>query len=291
MKKIISTSVALVVIGGLAFSAYNYSAKEKSFEKNKSYNTDNIESLKVDSDSWEVSFKKSDSNELTISAEGKQIDDNPVTFMREGEALVIKQNEQEQNGFLGGFTFGKKGSIHINVPESGVNNIEMTSEDGNIAMSEISADHIVVESNAGDGKFEGVSADTGKFASKDGMISVEDSSIDELDITSTSGDNYMKNVNSSEAKVTSVDGVISIKEINEGKSLEVNTEAGDIEVSYRKAPTSLSVTAKSVSSHIALDIKGLKKSKDTENLKKGEVGQGTNELNLTSEDGQINVTD
>lgn len=289
MKKIVSTSVAFVVIGGLAFGAYSYCAEGKNFEKNKSYNTDNIGSLKVDSDSWEVRFKKSDANELTISAEGKQIDDEPVTFRREGEALVIKQNEQGQKGFLGGFTFGKKGTIHINVPESGVSNIELQNKDGNIEMSEISADNIIVESNTGDGKIEGVSARSGKFASKDGMLSVEDSSIDELDITSTSGDNYMKNVNSSEAKVTSVDGVISIKEINEGKSLEVNTEAGDIQVSYKKAPTSLSVTAESESSDIALDIQGLKKSKDTENHKRGKVGQGTNKLSLTSDDGLISV--
>lgn len=290
-KKIVSTSVALVVIGGLAFGVYSYSAKEKSFEKNMSYKADNIGSLKVDSDSWEVRVNKSDTNELTIYAEGKQIEDDAVTFTKEGETLAIRQNEQGQNGFLGGFTFGKKGTIQINVPESGVENIEMTSDDGNIAMSDISADHIIVESNASDGRFERVSADTGKFASKDGMLSMKESSVNKLVVTSASGDNYMNNVNSSEAKVNSVDGVISIKEINEGKSLEVKTEAGDIEVSYKKAPTSLSLTAESGSSDIALDIKGLKKNRDTKNVKKGKVGQGSNELNLTSEDGLIHVTD
>jgi DUF4097 and DUF4098 domain-containing protein YvlB len=291
MKKVISTAAAFVVIGGLAFGAYSYRAEGNNFEKNESYNTDNIESIKVDSDSWEVRFKKSESNKLTIFAEGNQKDDDPVTFKREGEAIVIKQSESKQGSFFGGFTFGKKGTIRINMPESGINNIELTTKDGDIEMSKIAVGNIVVKSNAGDGKVEGVSAKSGKFSSMDGMLSVEDSSIDKLDITSASGDNYMENVTSSKAKVTSVDGLISIKEVNEGKSLEVNTESGDIKVSYKKAPTSLSVTAESASSDIDLDIKGLEESEDTENIKKGKVGQGTNKLSLTSDDGLIRVTD
>ncbi|SDC75588.1 DUF4097 and DUF4098 domain-containing protein YvlB [Terribacillus halophilus] len=291
MKKVVTTGVAFVVIGGLAFGAYSYNAEGKSFEKNKSYDINDIETLKVDSDSWEVRLNKSDSNELTIFAEGKQINDDPVTFKSDGEELVIRQNEQEQGDFFGGFTFGKKGTIHINVPEAGVNNIDLTSKDGNIEMSDISADTIAVENNAGDGKIKDVSASSGRFASKDGMLSVENSSIEKLHITSTSGDNYMEDVISSEAKVTSVDGVISIKDTKEGKSLDVNTAAGDIEVSYKKAPTSLSVTAKSESSDIALNLNGLKKNEDTENLKTGKIGQGINKLRLSSDDGLIKVTD
>ncbi|MGE7184334.1 DUF4097 family beta strand repeat-containing protein [Peribacillus sp. NPDC006672] len=288
MKKIISTSVAIVLIGGFAFSAYV--AETKNFENNKSYNAENIETLKVYNDSWDVRFKKSNSKGVTVSAEGKQKGKDPVTFKKVGEALVIKQKEQKNSGFFGGFTFGKKGTIYINVPKSGINNIELTNKDGDIQMSEISTNSVVVQNNSGDGKIKGVSANTGKFVSRDGMLRVEDSSFKKLNITSTSGDNYMKGVNSSKAKVTSADGEVSINGIKEGKSLVVDTESGDIGVSYNKAPTSLAVTAKSNSSDITLNLDGLKKNKDTEELKKGKIGQGNNKLSLSSNDGVINVT-
>ncbi|MFP7486343.1 DUF4097 family beta strand repeat-containing protein [Priestia filamentosa] len=291
MKKIITATVGLVVIGGLAFGAYTYNVEAKSFEKNESYNAENIETLKVYSDSWEVRFKKSNSNEVTVSAEGKQKKKEPVTFKRNGDELVIKQKDQKNSGFFGGFSFGSKGTIFINVPESGVDNIELTNKDGDIEMNKISTNNIVVKNNAGDGTIKGVSANSGKFSSQDGMLSVEDSSIEKLKVTSVSGDNYMKDVSSSEAKVTSEDGVVSIKDINEGKSLDVDTEAGDIEISYKKAPTSLAVSAKSNNTDINLKLDGLKKSKDTKKLKKGKIGQGDNELNISSGDGVITVAD
>ncbi|MFP7176740.1 DUF4097 family beta strand repeat-containing protein [Priestia filamentosa] len=288
MKKVIGTVAALAVIGLVAFGVYTYSAEAKSFKKSKSYNAENIETLEVYSDSWDVRFQESSSNKVTVSAKGKQKEDNPVTFKKDGAALVIKQKDQGNAGFLGGFTFGKKGTVYINLPKGDVNNIELTNKDGNIEMSGISTHHIVVKNNAGDGKIKGVSATTGKFVSEDGALSVEDSSVEKLNITSTSGDNYLKDVSSSMIKVTSKDGVVSIKDINEGKSLGVDTEAGDIEVSYKKAPTSLAVAAKS-KSDITINLDRLKKSKNTKELKKGKIGEGTNKLNLSSEDGAINV--
>ncbi|WP_438420872.1 DUF4097 family beta strand repeat-containing protein [Bacillus siamensis] len=228
MKKIIATSVTSIVIGGIVLSLY--SAETKNFKT--SCNAKNIDTLKVYTDSWDVKFKKSNSNEVTVSAEGRQKDKAPVTFQKDGEDLVISQKEQKNSGFFGGFTFGKQGgTIYINVPDSDMNNIEITNKDGNIQLSEISAENIVVDNHSGDEKVNNVSAHIGKFSSKDGGISVENSSFEKLNITSASGDNEMKEIHSSNVKVSSIDGTVSIKDITEGKSLSVNTKSGDIGVS------------------------------------------------------------
>ncbi|WP_254660241.1 DUF4097 family beta strand repeat-containing protein [Bacillus amyloliquefaciens] len=224
-----------------------------------------------------------------MSADGKQKDKAPVTFQENGEDLVVSQKEQKNGGFLDGFTFGKLGgTIYINVPDSDMNNIEITNKDGNIQLSEISAEHIVVDNHSGDEKINNVSAHTGKFSSKDGALSVENSSFEKLNITSASGDNEMKEIHSSNVKVTSKDGAVSIKDITEGKSLSVNTKSGDIGVSYKKAPTSLAVFAQS-NSDVTFDLDGLNKSHDGVKLKKGEIGAGSNKVSLSSEDGSIKV--
>ncbi|MBL4959738.1 DUF4097/DUF4098 family protein [Bacillus velezensis] len=287
MKKIIASCAVLIVIGGIVLSLYK--TDTKNFKKNVSYNVEKIDTLKVYTDSWDVKFKKSNLNKVTISAEGKQKDKAPVTFQENGRDLVVSQKEQKNGGFLDGFTFGKQGgTIYINVPDSGMNNIEITNKDGNIQLSEISAEHIVVDNHSGDEKINNVSAHTGKFSSKDGALSVENSSFEKLNITSASGDNEMKEIHSSNVKVTSKDGAVSIKDITEGKSLSVNTKSGDIGVSYKKAPTSLAVFAQS-NSDVTFDLDGLNKSHDGVKLKKGEIGAGSNKVSLSSEDGSIKV--
>ncbi|KUP40683.1 protein liaG [Bacillus velezensis] len=287
MKKIIASCAVLIVIGGIVLSLYK--TDTKNFKKNVSYNVEKIDTLKVYTDSWDVKFKKSNSNKVTISAEGKQKDKAPVTFQENGRGLVVTQKEQKNGGFLDGFTFGKQGgTIYINVPDSGMNNIEITNKDGNIQLSEISAENIVVDNHSGDEKINNVSAHTGKFSSKDGALSVENSSFEELNITSASGDTEMKEIDSSNVKITSKDGTVSIKDITEGKSLSVNTKSGDIGVSYKKAPTSLAVSAQS-NSDVTFDLDGLNKSHDGVKLKKGEIGAGSNKVSLSSEDGSIKV--
>ncbi|MGX4293192.1 DUF4097 family beta strand repeat-containing protein [Bacillus sp. JK62] len=287
MKKIIATIVLLIVIGGISLS-FNL-LNTKNFKKNTSYNAENIDALKVYTDTWDVRFKKSTSNEVTVSAEGRQKEKAPVTFQENGRDLVVTQKEQKNGGFLDGFTFGKQGgTIYINVPESGMNNIEITNKDGNIQLSEISAENIVVDNKSGDEKINNVSAHTGKFASRDGSLSMENSSFEELNITSASGDTEMKEIDSSNVKITSKDGTVSIKDITEGKSLSVNTKSGDIGISYKKAPTSLEVLAES-NSDITLDLDGLNKSHDGVKVKKGEIGAGSNKVSVSSEDGSIKV--
>ncbi|WP_237585665.1 hypothetical protein [Bacillus velezensis] len=87
MKKIIASCAVLIVIGGIVLSLYK--TDTKNFKKNVSYNVEKIDTLKVYTDSWNVKFKKSNSNKVTISAEGKQKDKSPVTFQGDGGDLVV----------------------------------------------------------------------------------------------------------------------------------------------------------------------------------------------------------
>lgn len=288
MKKIVSTSVALVLICGFTFKVNI--AEAKSFEKNKSYNIESVNALKVDSESWDIRLKKSHSNEVIVSAKGKKKEKQRVTFKQDGKTLIIKQKDQKKSGFLGGFTFGKKGTVSIAIPSSKINKIDLNNKYGDIQLSEISTNNLIVHNNSGDKKIKGLSANKAMFVSEDGTLSMEDSTFENLNISSTSGDNYMENVNGSKIKVTSKDGEVSIKDIKEGKSLAVESDSGDIGVSYKKAPTSLSVAAKSYSSHVKLKLDRLKKNTDTEKLQRGKIGQGSNKLNLLSNNGVINVT-
>ncbi|WP_040982808.1 DUF4097 family beta strand repeat-containing protein [Oceanobacillus jeddahense] len=265
MKKI----VLFICTICLCFTA----ACSENFEMDQSYSTDNVKRIKVYNDSWDVIFKKSDSNEVTVSMEGKQDEDNdPVTVQQDEATLIVKQESQTEGSFMGGFTFGKNGTITIHVPESAINDMELINKSGNIEINEISMLDIQIQNGSGDGKIENVTADTGEFSTDAGMLSMVDSSFQDLNITSN-------------------DGEVIMKEIEEGNSLSIDTDAGDISVSYKNKPISLTVMAESDSSDVTLNLEGLQTEEDTEKMKKGMIGEGENRMDLTSNQGVIHITD
>ncbi len=172
---------------------------------------------------------------------------------------------------MGGFTFGKNGTITIHIPESAVNDMELINKNGNIEMNGISIPIIQIQNGSGDGKIENVTADTGEIETDAGMLSVLDSSFRDLNIIS-------------------IDGEIILKEIEEGNNLSVDSESGDISVSYKNNPISLTVMAESNSSDVTLNIDGIQKKENTEKVIKGIIGSGENNLELTSNQGVIHVT-
>ncbi|MGF9989479.1 DUF4097 family beta strand repeat-containing protein [Bacillus mycoides] len=288
MKKIILASTALIVIGGLAFGLKGVGAK--SFEIEKSFEVDRIEEVEINKGSWDIEFKNTNSKKITIVVEGKQKDKkkDPVTIKNDEKKIVVSQEDQKE-GFFEGFSFGKKGTIYISIPEDGIDTITMNNKSGDIKMNDIKTKNLVISNDSGAEKIEGLSANKGKFISKNGEFSLKNSSLKELTIASTTGDNYITNVTSPKMKVTSKDGEVSIKDAKEGKALFVETKSGDITVSYKKAPTSLELTANSDSSDITVNLDDFKKRKNTENLKEGMIGDGSNKVELLSKKGVINV--
>ncbi|MGE7768486.1 DUF4097 family beta strand repeat-containing protein [Peribacillus sp. NPDC096540] len=288
MKKIIIASIAVLVIGGLAFSIKEVGGK--SFEKENSYEVDSIEEVVINNDSWDIEFKNTESKKIKIAVDGKRKDkkNDPVTMKNDGKKIVVNQQDQKE-GFTEGFSFGKKGTIYISIPKNELDTITLNNISGDIKMNDVTIKNMVILNDSGTEKIEGLSADKGKFTSKDGELSLKASSIRELTVASTTGDNYLTSVTSPKMKITSTDGEVSVKDTKEEKSLLVETKSGDITVSYKDVPTSLTLTANSDSSDITVDLNGFKKKTTTEKSKEGTIGNASNTLELLSKKGTINV--
>lgn len=286
MKKIIFASIVLITVGGLAVGCQE--AGKQSFENKTSFAASRIEAIEINNDSWDIEFKNTESKQITIACEGKRQDkkSDPVTIHHNGNKLVVTQQDQ---GGMEGFSFGKKGTIYITIPDNEVETITLNNGSGDIKMKGVSAPNIVISNDSGTEIMEGVSADKGEFASQDGEFNLKNSLLNKLTVISMSGDSYITGVTSPEMKITSIEGEVSIKEIQEGKSLRVETKSGDIEVSYIAAPASLMLTANSDSSDISVDLDGFKEKKSTETAKEGMIGDAANKLELISKNGAIIV--
>lgn len=285
MKKMIFASLILITVGGLAAGCQGGG---QNFDSKTSFAANGLQAIEINNDSWDIEFKNTESEQITIACEGKRHDkkSDPVTLTHNGNKLVVTQQDQ---GGMEGFSFGKRGTIYISIPDNEVQMITVNNGSGDIKMKDVTATNIVISNDSGMQIMEGLSADKGEFSSKDGELNLKNSLLHELIVTSTSGDSYITGVTSPEMNITSTDGEVSIRELQEGKSLHVETKSGDIAVSYKAAPASLMLTANSDSSDINVDLDGFREKESTEKTKAGMIGDAANKLELISKNGTIQV--
>lgn len=148
---------------------------------------------------------------------------------------------------------------------------------------------MTISSESGSTMVKGLAANKGELISKDGEIKISDSSLEELLVSATNGDSYITNVSSPKTKITSSSGEVVLKEIDEEKSLLIETGSGDITISYKNNPQSLDLSASSDSADITVDLKGLNKKEVSGNSMSGTIGKSSNKLELISKAGIINV--
>ncbi len=278
----------MVVIGGVVFSLK--AVGEKSYKKEQSFDGDQIEEVEINSESWNIEFKSSKSKKITVTVDGKQqnSEKNPVSINKVGNKIKVQQQDSP-GGILGNVSFGKKGTIHISLPNNGVNMITVNNSYGDIKINNIVTKDIIITNDSGSKIIKGLSADKGKITSKDGELSIMDSSLNDLTIVSTNGDSYVTRVISPKLEVISTSGEVLMKEMEEGTSLFVETGSGDITVSYKDKPKSLALTAHSDSADVTIALDGFKKNTDTEESKQGTIGDASNRMDILSKEGTIKI--
>ncbi len=289
MKKVIIALIFVIAIGGILFT---FKIKgEKSITEEQSFDVKQIEELEINIESWNIALENTESEKLTIEFEGKQQQkqqDSPVEIKKDGNKVKVLQHDTEE-GVMNNFSFGKKGTIHIYIPKNAVSKIVLKNSYGDIKINNIETEELSISTDSGTKVIKGLSADKGTITSKDGELSIVDSSLDELTIAATNGDSYLTRVNSPKAKIISTSGEVLMKEIIQGKSLFIETASGDITISYKEAPISLDLIAKSESSDISVNLEGYQKKEHTDQLKTGKIADASNKLELISKEGIITV--
>ncbi|MBR9655041.1 hypothetical protein CWB33_07555 [Bacillus cereus] len=288
MKKIIVIAILFITIASVVFGFKVFQGKD--FKREKSFEINNIKEIEVDNENWNIEFKSTDANKIVISAQGEQVDKeiDPVKIENDENKIVIKQ-KQKMDRFFNGFTFRKKNSICIAIPKKEIDKIVVDNKSGDVKIRDIVVKNIVTKGKSGDGMIVGLSAEKGEFISQSGELVVKGSSVQELNIKSTTGDNYITNVSNSNMNIISTSGEVLLKDMTEGKSLFIATKSGDIGVRYKGVPASLKLMAKSNSADVIVDLKGLKKDKNTEKIKVGTIGDAKNEAKILSETGVIYI--
>lgn len=288
MKKTMMALLLMIVLGGiLVFLKVN---GEQSFEEQRKFNVKQVQSLDINSESWNIVIDTTDTEELIIEMDGKKQkkQSDPVEIEEDGQTLRIIQKDTE-TGFLKNISMGEKGTIHIAIPNDTVQLMVANNSYGDIHINNLTTESVIISNISGITKVKGLSAKKLDITSKDGEVNLMDSSLGEFTTATTNGDSYINSVSSIHTKIVSTSGEVVLKDIDEEKSLLVETGSGDITVSYKDAPQSLEILATSDSSDITINLKGFNHKDVQEDSKKGTIGEATNRLVLVSKAGIINV--
>lgn len=280
----------VTAIVGVGMVCQSTQASAKSYQDKLTVAGDKVKQIDMKTASWDVEISESDSSEVNVSVEGKQRNKKivPVTMKQKDKCLVIEQKEQDK-GMFGGFSFGVEGTISIKVPKGKLAELTIQNKSGDLTINQLSADKIVIDNQEGEEHLAGLTANSASFQSNDGDISLRDSEIKALTVRTTSGELTVDGVTSDDANVLSKESEIIIRNAVEGKKLNVESSTGDVNISYKKVPTSLSVSASTGAKDLEIGLDKFKVEKGSNGSKKGLVGKGENSLKVKSDKGTVSI--
>ena len=236
----------------------------------------NISKITVDSDSWDFDISASDDGEVHISSD-KIKEEKDIQLSLDGTELTICQNDSSSKGLSDQFSFGKSGKFTLSLPEN-------TDISLNIHISDFN-----VENDSGALTISNLTALSAEMFSDSGDIKLTDSSCTKTHMSTKSAYVTLKNSETREAAFSTESGEVGINNISGYNSLSIKTGSGDISLSHKNTPESLTYDVSSGSGDITLKLENLNPASDTEQKKQGIVGSGETSLSVISDSGTVVV--
>ncbi|MGM1047816.1 MAG: DUF4097 family beta strand repeat-containing protein [Bacillota bacterium] len=252
--------------------------------------SEEVQSIEIMNDSWDIEVKESTDNQVHVDINGKQKDKKkvPVSVTHQDHKLIIQQNKQI-GGALSAFTFEKEGTITILVPKNTVEQVTLINKEGDLDIHTLATQKLTVKNQAGNVKFNQVEADSGVFNLIVGDLTVNNSSFRNLDVVAKANDLYFNNTTSSIWNVFSENGEIVLKGIDEKGEMNVETKTGDIQVGYQNAPSSLKVAVENTKGDTTVNLANLSTTMNSDEEVNGTIGAGEYLLHLKSHSGNIGI--
>ncbi|RFB12063.1 hypothetical protein DZB84_19920 [Bacillus sp. HNG] len=224
-----------------------------------------------------------------------------------GDSVEITMEKKNKFQFMM-FNFTRV-SLNVEVPEKMYDLIQMNASSGDIAVEEIDAKEMTIETQSGDieimnSMIKGslnLEASSGDVRVKDttgNVIDIQTSSGDitatnnkakEIELLTSSGDIESNNQTSKKMNINTSSGdiIIDAEEITGDISMEASS--GDIDVSLVQIPDALEVDFKSSSGDGNATMEGMKFSEKSEHRILGEIGVGGYQITARTSSGDFKI--
>lgn len=249
----IGCGIGLLYEGENLFTEQSNTGKIKT-NYSKTYKNTDIQSLKVNAQISEIKIKKGD--HFSVESKGNLPHTEATAHVKNHRLMVEDQGKKSGINFnIGGMKYNR---LTITVPTK-LEELKINSEVGSIDINDIKAKSAYIKSDASD-------------------INVKKGSFDYLNIYNDASDIVTDDVSFNKAKIRNDASDIIMKELQADKPLEIDNEAGDVELSYKNNPTNTRIEANADGGDIDINNKV---------FKNRTVGKGDNIVTINNDAGDI----
>ncbi|MEK2646976.1 DUF4097 family beta strand repeat-containing protein [Bdellovibrio sp. BCCA] len=181
------------------------------------------EKMKIKLFTGNVSIKKSSGSEIKITATG-DIDKSRAPRLLEAETTGNELKISEPEGDV-----VKKLDVHIEVPASFAQELDVVTVSGNVTVENLNVDELELKTVSGDIALNQVSANKIEMKSVSGNLNAEGASIKKIEGKSVSGNLAFANSLPADIDLTSVSGDVKMKLVKNDKTqFALKSVSGDI---------------------------------------------------------------
>lgn len=188
--------------------------------KEETFEYTNLDTIKINSTSSDISIKKATDNQIKVEIYGKE-NSNPKIEMQNNNLSIATNN---MNSICFGFCF-RESKIILYVPENIESKLEMNTTSGNILVENFNLLDIKANTTSGDIKL-GASKNT-VVSSTSGDIDIE--STNNTNLKTTSGD-ITVNIINGELDIESTSGKVKIDVLTINTNSKIKTISGDVRI-------------------------------------------------------------
>ncbi|WP_338450089.1 DUF4097 family beta strand repeat-containing protein [Niallia oryzisoli] len=318
MRKIIYGALGLVLIGVIVLimelntsdiEAFTFSSVD--VHETRDVSAEGIRNILIDSPAVDVNVQPTSDDKIEAVFSGKvgkkSKDLYKLDFDKDGDTVKISMEKENKFQFMM-FNFTRV-SLNIKVPEKVYHSIKLNAASGDMAVDEVEAKKLTIETKSGDIEVSDVRTEdtlslttsSGDIAANNnhskrmemetssGDITTKDNVAKGSDLLASSGDIISDNQALEDSKIHTSSGDISV-EMDELKgNIELKASSGDIDVNFTKAPTSLTLDYKSSSGEGTAHIDDMKYSEKSEHRMIGEIGDGHVKLTARTSSGDFQL--
>lgn len=267
----------------------NGCGKDKVMEK-KDYAANEVISLQLDVDTWNVDIMASSDEKIHVSFGGSVLksEDKPESNLKDG-VLNIFQKDADDEKLQDQIALGKKGQITLYLPSEYTIPISISNGIGDIEVSSIAVTEFKLDNDAGYVTFLDFTAEQLEALSVSGDITVKNSEISDIEVATSSGYTQINSLLYNTAKLTTKSGEVNISKVSPNTDVTIQTGSGDINVIYQTTPDNLEFGITTGSKDISTSFAEASYTKETSGCRQGTIGNGQYKLKINSDNGTVVV--
>ena len=224
-----------------------------------------------------IAIVNSPDEKIHVQLQGHKVKKDMLTITEDNDRLFITEKKRTTT-WLDNIRFRSTPTIIVQLPEPQNKKLTLNAENGNITIQDLSLNTVRLDTSAGNTNLKNASISNAELRTKDGTVTIDQSAIDNLSITTSAGDVAIKESTGLTHTIQTTDGQIKLTEATEQPNVHVKSTSGNIDIHYKKAPTSLQLMTVGEGMEISLP---------NYDKKTSIIGDGTNILSAETKYGFI----